>query len=194
MRHWLFHPLVFYPLAIVLAALAITVSLRPQAWPREPAPVAAEIVDNALVYEAEAFNAPSPSPEQNMTVVRDFWGNAQALRVAQLPRQPPPTPAEQGVRLLMTPEDAARLEDKHVTIEVTYNALPVNAAYGLWVSVQGIGPANWSLAPTPPDANVVTFTLPPQVAVNAIGLRPWQEGQDEAFGIEITRIRVIPAP
>lgn len=192
MRHWIFHPLIFYPLVIVLAALVITVSIRPQAWPRTPAPVAAQVVDDTLVYEGEAFNSPSPSPEQNMTVIRDFWGKAQTLRVAQLPDQPLPTPAEQGIRVLMTPQDAALIDDKPVTVEITYNALPVNAAWGLGVSLQGIGPAEWIIHPTPPDANVVTFDLPPQFAVNAIGLRAWQEGQREAFGLEITRIRVIP--
>lgn len=192
MRHWIFHPLIFYPLVIVLAAAAILFSLRPQAWPRDPAPVAAEIVDNTLVFAGEAFNAPSPSPEQNLTVVRDFWGHPQTLRIAVLPNQPRPTPAEQGVRVLLTPEDAARIENKPVTVEVSYHSLPVNAAWGLAVSLQGIGPAEWVIHPTPTDANIVRFDLPAQFAVNAIGLRAFNEGAETAFGIEITRIRVIP--
>lgn len=192
MRHWIFHPLIFYPLVIVVAAAAILISLRPQAWPREPAPAHAEFTDGAIVLQGESFNAPSPAPEQNLTIVRDFWGRPQTMRIAVLPNQPQPTPAEPGVRILLTPEDAARIENRPVTIEVTYNTLPVNAAWGLAASVQGIGPAEWLIKPTPSDANVVSFDMPPQIAVNAIGLRAFHEGANTAFGIEITRIRVIP--
>lgn len=192
MRHWIFHPLIFYPLAILVAGLVIAVSLRPQSWPREPAPVAAQMQDDTLVFSGEGFNSPSPSAEQSMTVIRDFWGRAQTLRVAVLPNQPPPTPAEQGVRVLLTPEDAARIDDRPVTIEVTYNALPINAAAGLAVSLQGIGPAEWVSHPTPPDAQVVRFDLPAQFAVNAVGLRALSEMNDQSYGLEITRIRITP--
>lgn len=194
MLRWLFRPLVFYPLAIVVAALVIFVGLKPQSWPREPAPAAARLVDNALIYEGEAFNAPSSSPEQTMTVVRDVFGRAQTLRIAQLPGQPPPTPAEQGVRVLMTAADAARLEGKAATVEVHYETLAPNASRGLWVSLQGIGPSDWVYRDTPAEAELVSYELPPQIAVNAIGLRASHDDADEAFGVEITRIRVVPHP
>lgn len=192
MRSWLFHPLVFYPLILVLAALVIAVSLKPQAWPREPAPVAAQVVDGALVFEGQAFNSPAVGAEQNMSVVRDFWGAAQALRIAQKPGQPPPTPAEQGARLLLTTEQAALIDDRPVTIEVTYNPIPINAASELAVSLQGIGPAEWVSQPSPPQTGTLTFQLPPQFAVNAIGLRALSGNADQAYGLEITRVRVIP--
>lgn len=192
MRSWLFHPLVFYPLILVLAVLVIAVSLRPQAWPREPAPVAAQVVGAALVFEGEAFNSPAVGAEQNMSVVRDFWGAAQALRIAQKPGQPPPTPAEQGARLLLTPAQAALIEDRPVTVEVTYNPIPINAASELAVSLQGIGPAEWVSQPSPPQTGTLTFQLPPQFAVNAIGLRALSGNADQAYGLEITRVRVIP--
>ncbi|MBN8605830.1 MAG: hypothetical protein J0L81_02855 [Caulobacterales bacterium] len=192
MRSWLFHPLVFYPLILVLAALVIAVSLKPQAWPREPAPVAAQVIDGALVFEGQAFNSPAVGAEQNMSVVRDFWGAAQALRIAQKPGQPPPTPAEQGARLLLTTEQAALIDDRPVTIEVTYNPIPINAASELAVSLQGIGPADWVSQPSPPQTGTLTFQLPPQFAVNAIGLRALSGNADQAYGLEITRVRVIP--
>jgi hypothetical protein len=191
MRSWLFHPLVFYPLILVLAALVIAVSLKPQAWPREPAPVAAQVIDGALVFEGQAFNSPAVGAEQNMSVVRDFWGAAQALRIAQKPGQPPPTPAEQGARLLLTTEQAALIDDRPVTIEVTYNPIPINAASELAVSLQGIGPADWVSQPSPPQTGTLTFQLPPQFAVNAIGLRALSGNADQAYGLEITRVRVI---
>lgn len=192
MRSWIFHPLVFYPLAIVLAALAIAASLRPQSWPRAPAPVSAQIADGALVFEGAAFNSPAVGAEQSMSVVRDFWGNAQALRIAQKPNQPPPTPAEQGARLLLTTEQAAQIEDRPVTIEISFNPLPVNPAAGLAVSLQGIGPAEWVSQPIQPQTGVATFRVPAQLAVNAIGLRALSDAADQAYGLEITRVRVIP--
>jgi hypothetical protein len=194
MRHWLFHPLIFYPLAIVFAAFVIAVSVRPQAWPREPAPVAAERVEGALVFAGEGFNSPAVGAEQEMTVVRDFWGRAQSIRIAQKPNQPPPTPAEQGARILLTPQDAALIDDRPVTVEVSYNPLPVTAASGLAVSLQGIGPADWVAQPAPPQSATLRFELPAQFAVNAIGVRALSEQGDQAYGLEITRIRITPHP
>lgn len=192
MRHWLFHPLIFYPIVIALAALAIFISIRPQAWARDPAPVAAEFVEDALVYSGTGFNSPDPAPEQNMTVTRDWLGRALTLRIAVKPEQPPPTPAERGVRILMSPEDAARIDDRPVVVEVTYNPSPINAASGLAVSLQGIGPATWVTRELPPQPGTVRFVMPAQFAVNAIGLRALTTNTDQAYGLEITRIRVIP--
>jgi hypothetical protein len=192
MRHWLFHPLIFYPLAILVAALLIGFSLQPQRWAREAGPVAAQQAEAALVYGRDAFDRPDASPEQHMTVVRDFLGGARALRIAVKPDQPAPTPADRGVRVLMTPDDAARIADRPVTIEVTYTPSPVNAASGLAVSLQGDGPTAWVSQEIPPQPNTVRFELPAQAAVNAIGLRALSSNNDQAYGLEITRIRVIP--
>lgn len=192
MRNWLFHPLLFYPLVLILAALVIAVSVRPQGWPREPAPVTAQLDGGSLVFEGAAFNSPAVGAEQNMSVSRDFWGRAQTLRIAQLPNQPPPTPAEQGARLLLTPEQAALIDDKPVTIEVSYRPLPINAATGMAVSLQGIGPAEWISQEAPAEPATLRFELPAQFAVNAIGLRALSGGTDQAYGLEITRVRVTP--
>jgi hypothetical protein len=195
MRTWLFHPLVFYPLAILFAAGVIAFSLRPQSWPREPAAVAAAGSDDgALVFEGAAFDSPANGPEQYLTVIRDDWGKAQSLRIAQLPGQPLPTPADQGARLLLTAEQAALLEDRRVLVEVTYNPLPINAASALAVSLQGVGPAEWVQREAPPQPGVLRFELPPQIAVNAIGLRALSDGEDQAYGLEIVRVRAAPLP
>lgn len=192
MRHWLFHPLLFYPLAAILAALVIAVSIQPQKWPRAPAPVAGEITEGALVLERDAFNSPSGSAGQDFTVVRNFWGAPQTLKLAVHPNQPAPTPAEQGVRIELTPAAAEIIGERAVRVEVNYNPLPVNPASGLAVSLQGIAPAEWVSQPIEPQAGVATFTLPASMAVNAIGLRVISEGEDQAYGVEITRIRVVP--
>jgi len=192
MRHWLFHPLIFYPLAILMAGLLIAASVQPQKWPRAPEAVAAQTADGALVYAGPGFDSPAPAPQQEMTVTRDFWGRAETLRIAIKPEQGEPAADEQGVRIMMTAEDAARVENRPVAVEVTYNASPVNAATGLAVSLQGAGPAVWVSQDIPPEPNTVRFALPAQAGVNAIGLRALSSDNDQNYGVEITRIRVIP--
>ena len=64
MRHWLMHPLVFYPLAAVLALLFIAISIEPQAWPRPAAPVAGVAAEGGLVLEGEALGTPEADPIQ----------------------------------------------------------------------------------------------------------------------------------
>lgn len=194
MRNWLFHPLLFYPLAILLAGLIVAVSLKPQAWPRPAAPVAGQVTNGVIVIEGDGFTSPDDGPEQVMTVQRDFWGKALSLHVAQLPGRPAPGPAEQGVRILLTPETIALIEGKPVQVEITYLPQPVNPASALAVSVQGIGPAEWVTRPTPPQPGTLLYDLPAQMAVSGIGLRALADGTDQAYGIEITRIRITPHP
>lgn len=192
MRVWLFHPLIFYPLALLLAGLVITVSLKPQNFPRAPSAAAAEIADGALVYTGERFDAPEPGTGQFVTVTRDFWGKARTLRIAIEPGHVAPTPAEHGVRLLLTPADAARLNGHAATVEVTYNPLPVNAAHGLAVSLQGEGPTTWVSRDIAPQRSITRFEIPAQASVTALGLRALNQDAEEAFGLEITRIRITP--
>ena len=194
MRHWLFHPVIFYPLAALFAAFVIAVSLKPQAWPRPPAPVAGAIAQDALLLERDAFNAPDPGAGQHMTVTRDFWGRAQSLRIAQLPNQTAPSSDEHGVRVMLAPEGAALLQGKPLLVEVTYNPLPINAATGLAVSLRGDGASDWVSQPAPPQPGRLSFELPASADANAIGLRALSEGTDQAYGLEITRIRVSPRP
>lgn len=192
MRNWLFHPIIFYPLAILIAVAAIVISLRPQSWPREPAPIAAVEDGEWLVYQGEGFNTPDAGNEE-MTVVRDYFGRPLRLRVAQTMAQPLPLPEDQGARILLTPEDAARLNGKPVIVEVSYNPLPVNAANQLAVSLRGAGDrAPWITQAAPPETATLRFTLPAQSEVNAIAIRPISSLNDMAYGLEITRIRVRP--
>ncbi len=185
-------PLIFYPLAILVAAAIILFGLEPQRLPREPRPMAAEIQGQALVLGPAAFDAPSPSPEQHLTVMRDFWGRPLTLRIAALPDQPAPTPAERGVRILLAPEAAARVTDKPVVVEVSYNPLNINAAPALAVSLQGIAPAEWVTQEIAAQPGVVRFTLPAQIAVDAIGFRAISRDNDQAYGVEITNVRMTP--
>jgi len=194
MRNWLFHPLVFYPLAILFAAFVIFVSVKPQAWPRAPAPVTAQVEDGALVFAGAGFNSPDTGPEADVFVTRDFWGRAQSLRIAQKRGQPAPTAAQHGARILLQPEQAAMLANRPVTVEVTYNPLPVNAASSLAVSLEGDAPIQWASQPSPPQPNTLRFELPAQAGVSALGFRAISNEPDQAYGLEITRVRVTPHP
>lgn len=192
MRNWLFHPIIFYPLAILVAALAIVISLRPQSWPRDPAPVEAVQDGEWLVYQQEAFNTPDPGAEE-MTVVRDYWGRPLRLRIAQTTAQPPPQPDEPGARILISAEDSAVISNRPVVVEVSYNPLPVNAANQLAVSLRSSnGGSDWITLDAPPENATLRFNLPARTSVNAIGLRPISNMPDQAYGLEITRIRIMP--
>lgn len=194
MRIWLFHPVIFYPLAALFALFVIGVSVRPQSWPRAPAPVAAEVQNGSLVFAGAAFNSPAAGAEQNTFVVRDFWGRAQTLRIAQKPGEPAPGPNQRGAQLLLVPEQAAMIDRRPVTVEVSYNTIPVNMASGLAVSLQGAGPAQWVSQPAPEQAATLRFEAPAQTAVRAIGLRALSSNDDQAYGLEITRVRITPQP
>lgn len=194
MRNWLFHPVIFYPLAVLFAVFVIGVSVKPQSWPRAPAPVTAEVHNGSLVFQGSGFNSPSAGAEQNMFVVRDFWGRAQTLRIAQKPGQPPPGPDLRGARLLIAPEQAAMIERRPVTLEVSTNIIPVNMASGLAVSLQGAGPTQWATQAVPEHAATLRFELPAQTAVSAVGLRALSNNDDQAYGLEITRVRITPHP
>jgi hypothetical protein len=191
MRSWVFHPLIFYPLAALLAALVVALSLQPQAWPREAAPVASAEADGLALW-GDALGAPANDPSQHINVVRDFFGRTHALRIAQMPDQAPPQPDYDGVRLLLSPETAATLEGRAATVEVSYRPLPVNAAASLAMSIRGGAPSPWVEHAAPPQPATLRFELPATTGVTALGLRALSPQNDQAYGIEITRIRITP--
>ncbi len=192
MRHWLFHPIIFYPLVAAFAALVIAISLSPQSWPRNAEQVAAQRDGQWLVYQGQAFNAPDVGPEQEMMVMRDFLGRPETLRIAQKAKQAPPNSLEQGTRILLTPDDAAAISGRPVTVEISYNPLSVNAANGLAVSLRGEGASEWVSQAAPPQSATLRFRLPATNNVTAIGVRALSNLDDQAYGLEITRIRVTP--
>ena len=63
MRLWLFHPLIFYPVVLGLALLAIGVSLKPQLMPRPAAAVAGQIDGPTVLLQRDAFNSPVDPPD-----------------------------------------------------------------------------------------------------------------------------------
>ncbi len=193
MRLWLFHPLVFYPLILAAALGVILFSLKPQMMPRSPAPVAGQIVEGGvLVLEGEAFNSPTDPPEQYVTVVRDFWGRPQGLRLAALPGLQRPTPEETGVEIQLTPDSARLISGRRLNVEVSYRPLPVNAAPQLAVRLQGIEPAQWVRRAIPPLSGIARFDLPASQHVESLALRAISNDNSMAFGVEIVSIRIAP--
>lgn len=194
MRSWLFHPLIFYPLVLILAAAVIGLSLMPQMLPRPPAPVAGLIEGDALTLQGAAFDAPDDPPQQHVTVVRDLFGKPQSLRIAVLPEQAEnPDPSETGVRIQLDPQSAAMLSDRRLTVVVTYRPLPVNAASALALSLQGAQPTGWVVRPIPPLSGTVEFNLPRTPGVTGIGLRAISGNPGpEAYGVEIVSIHASP--
>ena len=192
MRNWLFHPLIFYPLVALAAAAVIALSIQPQSWPRAPAPVAGVVQNGALVLEGAAFNSPEKDAGSTLHVDRDYWGHAQSLHIALKPGQAAPVATDTGVRILLGPESAAFLAGRPATVEVTYRPQPVNTAAGLAVSLQGAGPAQWVTHAVQPQAGVLKFELPGGPGATAIGLRAMSSATDQAYGLEIVRIRAIP--
>ncbi|MGE0597746.1 MAG: hypothetical protein AB7P07_15425 [Hyphomonadaceae bacterium] len=193
MRHWLFHPLLFYPLVLIIAAAVIGFSLMPQLLPRDAAPAAGQVEGPVLTLRETAFDAPEDPPEQNVTVTRDFLGHAQTLKIAVLPGLGDPQPAERGVRILLQPSAADVLDNRPITVEITYRPLPVNAATALAVSLQGADATQWVSQPIPPLSRRARFELPPAAGVTAIGLRAVSDNPGpEAYGVEIVSIRAGP--
>ena len=192
MRSWLFHPVIFYPLAAILAAGAILISLQPQAWPRPPAAVEGRTDQGVVVLDGEALGAPTGDRAQSYRVVRDFLGRGEALRIAQLPGQPPPAGSDAGVQIAFAPTLAAALANRPVQVEVTYRPLPVNAASALAVRMTGESQGLWVTRTTPPQAARVRFELPAQASIDGLGLRAISSGTDQSYGLEIIRIRIRP--
>jgi hypothetical protein len=192
MRLWLFHPLIFYPLVILAAALVIGFSLRPQMFPHPTAPVAGHIEGDSLLLTGADFNSPTDPPEQYVSVARDFWGRPQSLRIAVLPNLRGPTAIEDGVEILLQPEAAQLISGKPVTVEIAYQPLAVNAAPVLAVSLRGSQPTRWQHRQIPPLSGMVRFDLPATPDVRGVGLRAVNTDRSLAFGVEILSVRVSP--
>jgi hypothetical protein len=193
MRSFLFHPLVFYPLAALLAAAIIGVSLRPQSWPRPAEAQAGSVEGGAIVLEGEGLGAPAADPAQVIYVVRTVFGQAKSLRIAVLPNQGDPGPADKGVRILLAPATAAQFAGRAASLEISVRPLPVTTASRLAASVQGAGPTVWTVQPLSPQEQVLHYDLPAIDAPDAIGLRIESDNNDYNYGVEIVKIRIVPS-
>lgn len=193
MRNPLFHPLLLYP-ALALAAVAlIFLSLRPDLGIMTTSAQAGRYEEGVVVLEGEALAHPEVSPGMFAHVARDGLGRPIGLRVAAAPDQGEPDGEDRGVRILLTPEAAARLPAGPAIVEVLVRPVPVTTAPALAVSLQGEGPVAWARQDLPPEPRVVRFAAPSGAGMSAVGLRPISAYADYNYGFEIGRIRILPA-
>lgn len=173
---------------VLLLAGAAFIVLAPRFLDYHAKPVAGAIDGETLVLEGPALATPDPSPEQTYR----FADNVLELTV--LADQPAPTPAERGVRILLTPERVTHINDRAVVVEVQYRAPATGAASGLATSLQGIGPSEWIDQPISAGEGVARYELPAQSAVDGLGLRALSETPGQTGALTVTRIRISPAP
>lgn len=192
MRHWTFHPLILYPFMAAVAVLLILISLRPDFAMGAPAPQAGRIAGGAVVLQGAALTRPEVQPGQVVHVMRDGWGRPISLRIAVLPAQPAPTPADTGVQFLLDNETAAAIDNRPVTLEVTVRPVAVTTASGLAARIDGTARAEWLSQDVSPQAQIIRFDFPAQQGVKAIGLRVISTNTDYNYGFEIVRIRIAP--
>jgi hypothetical protein len=193
MRSWLFKPLIFYPLLLLAAALLALVSLSPLSWSHAQGPVSGQIRNGVLVLRGEALGAPASDTAQEVRVMRDFFGATQALRVAAKPKLPAPTAQDRGVQILLGRQPAQFLESKPVVLRIDYRPIPLSTASALAVNLEGGRLQNWVSQPVAPEGGSVSFALPAQTAVSAIGLRTIHDDDERNYGVEIVRISVTPS-
>jgi hypothetical protein len=192
MRFWLFHPLIFYPMVLALAVLVIGLSLKPQLMPRPAGAVAGTLDGPAVLLDGDAFNSPVDPPQQYVTVVRNFWGQPQSLRIAVLPGMGDPDAQERGVEIRLAPETARMLANRPLIVEIAYQPLPVTAAPALGVAALGPGPVRWVSRPVPPLSGITRFDLPRTPDLQGIGLRAIHNDSQLAYGVEILSIHISP--
>lgn len=193
MRHWLFHPIIFYALLAAFAAGVFVLSLRPDLGP-VPAPHAVGQVENgAVLLQRDALAHPELAPGQVAHITRDGLGRPLALRFAVLPNQPEPSPTDPGLRILLKPDVAARIANRPTQLEISIRPVEISTAAVLAISLQGSGPVVWQSKELTPGAQTVRFTLPATGSPTAVGLRAISRNNDYNYGFEIVRIRILPS-
>ncbi|HRP10414.1 MAG TPA: hypothetical protein PLK37_05215 [Terricaulis sp.] len=175
---------------VAVAVLAIT-GVALAGWVRMLDPrgkaVAGEIDGAALVLNGRAFGAPDPSPEQTITTSRE------GLTIQVLANQPPPSPADRGVRILLAAERAGHVNNRAVIVDVAYTLPRTNPATHLAVSLQGIEPSDWETQALSAAGGRARFALDARLAVDALGLRAINETPDAPGAVVINDIRIMPA-
>jgi len=194
MRHWLFHPLVAYPLAALVAAAAVLSSLQPGAWPRAERAQAGRIAAGAVVIEGQSFGAPGGDPSQEFHIARDRSGTAQSLKIAVHPGLGSPGPNDRGVTIQLASETARTVAGQPVRMRIAYRSLQLNSATALAVRFAGGAPTAWATLPIEPGADELHFMLQAPSDFDRIALRAIGTGGEYNEGVEIVSIRIEPRP
>lgn len=149
-------------------------------------PVSGELNGTALVLRGRDLDAPDPGPEQTLAHRNG------SLTIRVLPDQPAPSPADRGVRILLTDERLPLVNNRAVVALVRYE-MPHAAAASLALSLQGIGPAEWVAQALSPEGGEARFELSAQTEIEGIGLRAIARSSKATGAVTITEIKILPA-
>jgi len=189
----LFRWYIFYPLATILAALVVLVSLGPVILPTDPRPVSGRVTGQMLVLEGDDLAHPASSPETVHFVDRDAAWRVTALRVAVLSGVGPVKPQEPGVQILLSPRAVGQLGHGPLRIEVMTKALPITIAQQLAIGLNRGGRIEWQTKPIAVGDELITYDFAASGAPSAIALRPVTTLEGYSYGIEIRSIRIRSA-
>lgn len=187
----------FYPLMALAALGLIVTSLGASILERAATPQAAAREGSSFVFDQHKIAQGARLDDTHvMHVVRDFGVSAQSVRFAVRPNAPPPTAADTGVQLLLSPADAAALTGRTVDVELQLRRFTITAAGGIALSLQNGGPVTWVITPLPQTSGpmAVRLTAPAGAPPTALGLRLLTDQTDYNYGAEIRRITITPAP
>lgn len=178
----------FYPVAIVIAAGVVMLSLGPAPFAPRGAPAQAVAGAGAMALGPAALSRASPDAHHVVFVVRGAAGAPSALRIAIRPGAPEPYPTD-GVTLALAPDTARALADKPLTLRITLSQIVDSPAESLAIRLLAASPQPWAVAELR-DAVDPTFDLPAAAGVTGIALRAIGKPGALNAGVEITSISI----
>lgn len=196
-------PVWFFPLLAVCAVALILGSMGGATFQAAPGPQGGVRDGGEIVFGPKALADGLEARGTHLRYVHRENGFApSAVSIAVLPKEGPPSPAEPGARLLLTPAAGAALAGKPVRVLVKTQSLNVTRAEALAVSLQNDGAIQWVSQPLPETAATLTFDLPPAEGQppSAIGFWVVSTKGDTAggaaatynYGVRILEVRAAP--
>ena len=188
---------VFFPLAALLAAASIVVSLGPMLLARDARPAVGARDGAAFVFAGDDLAHPAPAPHQVFHVARTATVRTEGLRVAVLPGRGEAQPEETGVQVLLAPETSLALGEGPFRVEVQTVPVPITMAPRLAIGLDRGGQMEWRTLPLPAVASTIVYEFPrgeDGAFVNAIGVRPAASLLDYNYGVELRAIRIMQTP
>jgi len=187
-RRLLTIPWLFYPVAVIVAALLIAGGLRPE-WPAPHYPtIAASRLGPTFVLHAEALANVQAGNQHYTYVDADEQGVPIGVRIAR--RSDTLAQAAQGALFALSPGDVAALAGKPCTLEIFYRPLPITTAAS--ISVKWDGSANFVRLPIEPREGVVRLQLPAGEIGAGLRITPEIDLADYHYGVELVEVRITP--
>jgi hypothetical protein len=183
----------FYPLAILIAAGMILLSLGPAPFASRGAPVAAATTPQGLTIGPASLAQTVPDVWHTAHIVRGPAGAPIGFRLAVKPG----APAEiEGARLALAPSTGQALSDRPVRLQIRFKRIAETGAAGLAARLVGGSGSAWVSVPLPAESptggDVVELDLPPAAAVTALELRTISQRTDFASGVELLQVVLSP--